>query len=269
MNTTSYRLALPSTKKVPLVVSVPHAGTQFPEELLDDFLSHVIQHPEDTDWFVDQLYQFAPRLGITLIAANYSRYVIDLNRSPYNYPLYPHQGLQTSLTPTQSFNGTNLYRQSPLCPNEIQRRIKEYYIPYHECISQLLEDLTSDFGHVLFFDAHSIKHRVPSLRQKPFLDLTLSDNNGKCSHPQLAQSALRRLQNSPYTVGYNSFFLGGQLVRSMGQPHKKHYGLQLEISQNIYMDENTTKYLPNKAHQLQNLLQSLLIDLIQTMESLI
>ena len=79
---------------------------------------------------------------------------------------------------------------------------------------------------------------------------------------------MERLKKSPYTVAYNSVFLGGQLIRTMGQPTHQIYGLQLEMCQNIYMDEDKIQYLPEKALKVQNLLKSLFLDLIQTMESL-
>ena len=263
-----YHLISPSKNKVPILVSVPHSGTNFPKELLNDYHPHVIQHPADTDWFVDQLYNFAPELGITFIVAQFSRYVIDLNRDPKNQPLYPSERLETPLVPTQSFSGQDLYWKQTPDLNEIQRRIENYYTPYYQRISSTLNDLKSTFGQALFFDAHSIKHFVPSIQEKPFSQLTLSDYNGRCSHPRIAQQALNRLKSGPYTVSYNSVFLGGQLTRSMGQPANHIYSLQLEMCQNIYMDEEATQYLPEKALNVQNLLKLLFSDLIQTMESM-
>ena len=268
MDEKCYHLTSPPKNKVPILVSVPHSGTNFPEELVNDYHPHIIQHPADTDWFVDQLYSFAPELGITLIVAQFSRYVIDLNRDLKNQPLYPNERLETPLVPTQSFAEEDLYQKRPPDLHEIQRRIKNYYSPYHQCISSILNDLKSTFGQALFFDAHSIKHLVSSIQEKPFSQLTLSDYKGQCSHPRIAQQALNRLKSGPYTVSYNSSFLGGQLTRSMGQPANQIYSLQLEMCQNIYMDEETTRYLPEKALKVQDLLKLLFSDLIQTMASM-
>ena len=259
-----YRLISPLRGKVPILVSIPHSGTRFPKELLNDYHSHVIQHPEDTDWFVDRLYDFAPQLGLTLIVAPFSRYVIDLNRSPTDRLLYTRG--QTSLVPQQSFLGQSLYQVPPPDPQEIQRRVENYYNPYYKCISSVLDDFKSTFGQALFFDAHSIRHFVPSIHKEPFSQLILSDYRGQCSHPQLVKQALNRLRSSAYIVAYNSVFLGGQLVRSIGQPDQKIYGLQLEMCQNIYMDEKNTRYLPEKAVKVQDLLKLLFGDLIQTLE---
>jgi len=56
--------------------------------------------PTTHDWFVHQLYDFAPSMGMTLIAAKYSRWVVDLNRDPQSKPLYTDGRIITALCPT-------------------------------------------------------------------------------------------------------------------------------------------------------------------------
>ncbi len=36
----------------------------------------------NTDWYSPQLYNFLPELGVTMVEATHSRYVVDLNRDP-------------------------------------------------------------------------------------------------------------------------------------------------------------------------------------------
>ena len=82
MNQAPYTVIKPAQKTVPIVLSVPHCGTAFPSEIIDDYKAEKITAPDDTDWFVHDLYDFVSDLGVTLIHANYSRWVIDLNRDP-------------------------------------------------------------------------------------------------------------------------------------------------------------------------------------------
>ena len=84
-----YRVTLPEAQRIPILLSIPHCGTAFPDEIKNDYIQDLIKAPDDTDWFVDQLYDFAPALGITVISAVWSRWVIDLNRNPDSKPLYP------------------------------------------------------------------------------------------------------------------------------------------------------------------------------------
>ncbi len=119
--------------EVPILISVPHCGIEFPDELKDQYNPDPITAPDDTDWFVNQLYDFAPSMGMTLIAAKYSRWVIDLNRDPQSKPLYTDGRIITALCPTTTFLGEPLYRdeRKEIDQQEINRRLDSYYWPYH------------------------------------------------------------------------------------------------------------------------------------------
>ena len=83
-----FRIISSKNSEVPIILSVPHCGIVFPADLTDQYKSDLISAPDDTDWFVDTLYDFVSYMGITMIAAQYSRWVIDLNRDPQSKPLY-------------------------------------------------------------------------------------------------------------------------------------------------------------------------------------
>jgi N-formylglutamate amidohydrolase len=85
----------------------------------------------DTDWHVRQLYEFATSLGAGIIAANYSRYVVDLNRPSNDDALYPGQ-LSTGLCPARTFAGAEIYRGGHVMDaGEQQERVTAYWQPYH------------------------------------------------------------------------------------------------------------------------------------------
>jgi len=65
---------------LPLLVSVPHDGRQIPDEVRERMTQSGLDIP-DTDWHVAKLYDFVRDMGVKLLVADYSRYVIDLNRS--------------------------------------------------------------------------------------------------------------------------------------------------------------------------------------------
>ena len=48
--------------RTPLIVSMPHVGTQVPEAVEREF-TPVARALTDTDWHVDRLYDFVPELG--------------------------------------------------------------------------------------------------------------------------------------------------------------------------------------------------------------
>ena len=157
--TQPFYITEPTVPKVPLIVSSPHSGVEFPDELKTHFRPELMAQPDDTDWFIHDLYNFASSLGITLIHAKYSRWVIDLNRNPESKPLYNDGRLITELVPKTDFLGNSLYTEKKFVPDniEIERRLKNYYRPYYEKIESLLAERIAEFGKVFgpYFECSS------------------------------------------------------------------------------------------------------------------
>jgi len=255
-------------KQVPIIVSVPHCGTAFPDELSDQYNQELIVAPDDTDWFVDKLYDFAPSMGITMIAATYSRWVIDLNRDPASKPLYTDGRIITALCPTTTFLGQPLYTDAQTSVNEeeVKRRLKYYYYPYHQKIQSLLDDCKRTFGKVLLWDCHSIREVVPTIQQEKFPDLILGDADSKSAATTLSTTALQSLRSSVYGVNHNHPFKGGTITRSFGKPTENQHALQLEMSKKKYMDETETKYDEYKASSIRSLLKITFENLIDQLQ---
>ena len=88
-NPAAFKVTYPKNKKVGILLSIPHCGVCFPNELEKDFKKEMASSPDDTDWDLNKLYDFASDLGVTTIEAVYSRWVIDLNRTPQINPCIP------------------------------------------------------------------------------------------------------------------------------------------------------------------------------------
>lgn len=261
----------------PIVVSCPHSGTQIPPDILRQMDRSVASRLDDTDWFVHDLYSFAPKIGITLIHATYSRYVVDLNRDPSGRKLYADARSETTLVPQKTFGGEPLYTGEGPDAQETLRRIKTYYDPYHDALRTLLHELRKAHGHVLLWDAHSIKRHVPSVRSEPFSDMILGDQMGKTASPLLTQAALSSLrqtasqdgaQGTAYDVQHNHPFMGGYITRHFGQSAPGIHALQLEMSQDIYMDEKAQRRDLSKEAKVATVLESTLTKLSSVLASL-
>ncbi len=257
----------PLGPKVPVLLSVPHCGIQFPDDIRDSYHSHLIDKPDDTDWFVHQLYNFASEMGITMIHAIYSRWVIDLNRDPESIPLYNDGRIITNLVPTQTFFGEDLYHEPPNA-EEIERRKELYYWPYYRQIESMLHELRKEFDHVLFYDAHSIRSVVPTIRTEPFPDLVLGNQERTTAAAELIDTASEVLEASRYQVQHNDPFKGGKLTRYFGKPETGVHALQLEMSKIHYMDEDNTVYNADKANEMRVVLKEMFAKLIVKLEQL-
>ncbi|NIE62490.1 N-formylglutamate deformylase [Burkholderia sp. Ax-1719] len=252
----------------PLVISIPHLGTQIPANLQHLYTEEALKLA-DTDWHLDRLYAFARALNATLIGAKISRYVIDLNRPPNDESLYPGQ-TTTGLCPTETFRGQPLYK--PACaPNETERaeRVAQYWQPYHTALSAELTRLRKRHTNVLLWEAHSIASILPRLFDNKLPDLNLGTQDGRTCAPEVQQAAIAAMSASPYTGIANGRFKGGYITRSFGAPSNGIHAIQLEMCQSTYMNEAAPfDYQSEKAEAIQPTLRSMLSAALEAIEKL-
>ncbi len=263
-----YIIIEPKTQKVPFILSVPHCGTDFPDELKNDYIPEMMANPDDTDWFVHELYNFASEMGITIIYARYSRWVIDLNRDPESAPLYDDGRIITGLTTTTDFFGKDIYISEDIIPNqaEVERRLEKYYWPYYQKIISLLEERKREFGRVLLWDAHSIRRSVPTIRKDFFPDMILGNNDGKTADSQLIDTALSNLRSGEFQVNHNTPFKGGHITRFFGHPSNNIHALQLEMNKILYMNDEELVFDEDRANKVRAVLKKTFNKLIEKMQ---
>ncbi|MEM8681701.1 MAG: N-formylglutamate deformylase [Planctomycetota bacterium] len=243
----------------PLLVSVPHAGTQVPEPMLGGF-SPAARALPDTDWFVDRLYDWAPRLGCTMLVTRMSRYVIDVNRPPDDTPLY--DTATTGLVPLCQFDGTPIYAEPPTSTEVLDRRSR-YYDPYHDALRSQLDRIHANHGHAVLFDAHSIRSEVPRLFEGKLPELNLGTYSQQSAATSLIQLVTGEIADSDYSHVVDGRFKGGYITRHYGRPEAGIHALQLELSQVTYMDEAHGHYDDRGATKLQSLLRPILQSLME------
>lgn len=240
----------------PLLISVPHDGSHLPMNMRERMSSTGLTLP-DTDWHVAELYDFARDLGASMLVANYSRYVVDLNRSAIDEDLYPGQ-VVTGLCPTKTFSGEAIYAAGTVSDAEKVQRVQAYWQPYHDCIESTLAALRAEHGYALLWDAHSIPSVVPRLFEGALPELNIGTNSAKSCAAHIETAVVDVAMESPYSVAVNGRFKGGYITRHYGQPASNVHAIQLEIAQRAYMDEATTVYDVEKAHRLRDTLRGLL-----------
>lgn len=226
--------------RVPLLISLPHVGTEIPAELVERLVPRALAS-EDSDWHLERLYRpLAERLSASLIVPRYSRYVIDLNRPPDDQPLYPGASGGTGLVPTRFFSNEALYRDGAE-PDaaEITARREAYWQPYHQALAAELERLRAAHGHALLFDGHSIRSELPWLFEGrlPALNLGTADD-ASCAPAITTRLAALLAGQTQFSHVVNGRFKGGYITRHYGQPARGWHAVQLEMCQRCYMDES-------------------------------
>lgn len=247
---------------LPLLISMPHVGTNIPAEVRAQ-MTPVADQLTDTDWHLPLLYNMTGELGASVIHAEYSRYVIDLNRSSDDSSLYPGQDT-TGLCPIDTFAKEALYAEGKVPDStEVQRRIQLYWQPYHQQLQAELTRLRAKHGIAILWDAHSIASQVPRFFQGKLPDLNFgtADQLSCASGLQqtLAATLQKQMAEPAYSHVFNGRFKGGYITRHYGQPVQNIHAVQLEMSQCIYMDEAAPYlYRADLAAQVQPLLRNLI-----------
>lgn len=246
---------------IPLLVSMPHSGILIPNDIQRQ-MSAIANEKIDTDWHLPLLYNMLKELGVSKIQAQYSRYVIDLNRSSNDENLYPGQDT-TGLCPIDTFEKQALYIDQAPSKEEVQRRVEIYWKPYHQKIQEELDRLVSIHGIAILWDAHSIASQVPRFFEGKLKDLNFGTADQKSCSLDLQNTLQNSLSSSPnaaqFSQVFNGRFKGGYITRQYGQPFKNIHAVQLEMSQCLYMNEESPfLYREDLAERIQPVLKTLL-----------
>ncbi len=118
------------------------------------------------------------------------------------------------------------------------------------------------FGIAVLFDGHTIRSEVPRFYNGRIPDLNLGSANGDSAAPELAERAFSALLGQNYSVVWDERFTGGYITRRYGNPTAGIHALQLELTWRNYMDEESFRYVPERANRLKPLLEELLSILV-------
>ena len=251
----------------PLLISAPHNGAELPAEIAVKMTARATQS-EDTDWFMRELYEpIARSLNATLLCARFSRYVVDLNRPASDESLYPGQRT-TSLCPAETFSGEPLYPSvDALTAQDKQARVETYWKPYHQALSEHLARLKALHGHVLLWEAHSIKSVVPLLFEGRLPDFNLGSFEGRSCHPAVERS-LNHIWSTlqptvPWSFVLNGRFKGGHITRAYGDPSQGIHAVQLELSQRVYLGDEEAPAWSEETQKRADLARESILPLIK------
>lgn len=220
----------------PLIVSIPHAGTEVPDDLLGDV--HSVERARyDADLYIDRLYDFARQLGATIFRTTISRTVIDMNRDPSGVSLYPGQ-TTTDLCPLTTFDGEPLWRpgREPDAA-EIERRKRLYFEPYHTALQGEIDRLRARHKAIVLYEAHSIRSFAPRLFDGELPQFNIGSNDGRSCDDALTRAVERICERSGGSWITNGRFKGGWTTRHYGQPEKGVHAIQMELAMRGYLDE--------------------------------
>ncbi len=263
----------------PLFLTSPHSGEALAPEAtwLSDL--DLILRLRDVDRFVDELYSpAAGALGLPLIAAKWSRYVVDLNRSEGDVD-------QGSVRGAKEVKGTHprglhwqvttrgeVLMQTPIDEQLHQLLLKKYFRPFHDQVATRFAQLKADgYTHVFHLDLHSMPSKGTQLHSDPGKDraqVVVSDWLGKSSRPDFRDLVVKSYQSAGFQVALNDPYIGGGITQRYGSPGAGQHTIQIELNRSLYMDEETKERLPGAFERVQEQLLAALSKILTGIDHL-
>ena len=217
---------------LPILLSVPHGGTETPPEVADRVIASPRDVFEDGDAFTRDIYDLGDRV-VHVQSARIARAFVDLNRAEDDRPPGNPDGVVKSATcfdrPVYS---------APLEDEAIEALLAGYHRPYHAA----LEDAARSAGAVLALDCHSMAATPPPVapdagRPRPLFCLSNGDGT-TCDDVRLRELASRladAFECPPGEVALNRPFRGGYITRRHGRNPLP--WVQVEMSRVLYLSD--------------------------------
>jgi len=249
-----YRLDRPPEILTPVVVASPHSGRHYPVEFLRASMldERAIRSSEDA--FMDILVGGALALGAPVIAAEYPRAWLDLNRSPEEMDPGVVDGVgrvvQTprissglGVIPRVVANGRAIYR-GKLTRAEAEARIAQVWRPYHAALDTLMAGAQAAYGEAVLLDFHSMPHEALDSVARPGFrrpDVVLGDRFGASAAGEVMDALEDGFLAEGLSVIRNAPFAGAFVTQHYGRPARGRHAVQVEIDRALYMNERTVR----------------------------
>lgn len=266
----SFNLTLPNTAAIPVLVEVPHAGTDVPEAVQDELFAPEDALLRDADIFVDQLYANAPNLGAALLCASVSRYVVDLNRAQDDFDSatvndHPTAALAQprGVVWRATTDGRPLLRR-PLSFGALRKRLARYYVPYHDALRQTLDALHARFGFAILLAGHSMPSRGRSLHVDAGVrraDVVPGTRGRTTADARVIDLVDAHFRNAGLSVRHDDPYKGGFATTHYGRPDLARHAIQIELNRALYVDETTFTRRAGDFEKLQHVLDALVVKL--------
>lgn len=236
----------PAEPASPVVVSIPHAGRDYPPTMAPMLRVAQAKLLPLEDRYVDLLAAEAPATGAALIVARRPRAWIDLNRAEAELdPAMLDGGVEAELDDTLKVRGGlglvprrlpgigEIWRRR-LDPAEVARRIADDYRPYHAALRQALDAARARFGVAVLLDLHSMPPvKGTAWRTPP--RIVLGDRFGRSAGPRYMSRLAALAQAAGLSVAENSPYSGGHILERHGDPANGVHAVQVEIDRSLYL----------------------------------
>jgi len=225
---------------LPVLLSVPHSGRDYPDWLVEMAAGERQSLCMLEDPLVDRLVWRALGRGCGAVVAIAPRAAVDCNRAEDEIdPAViegPRRGRMTArargglgIIPARTQQHGYLWRRA-IKPGELEQRLDQAHRPYHRALEEQLSLLMDRFGAVLLLDCHSMPPPAPGVPQ-----IVFGDCRGRAADAWVGAEAMAIATRHGFSAGLNDPFAGGHIIDHHGRPARGVHALQVEIDRRCYL----------------------------------
>ncbi len=213
------------SNRLPLLISVPHAGLTVPPAIARFCLLTPAQILEESDGGAKTIYGFADQVR-GYLSTEIARIIVDLNRAPQDRR--PH-----GVVKQRTFHDEPVYRRK-LPDGLVKRLLKDHYYPYHRRLGAMI----ARGGFLLGVDCHTMAGIGPALapdpgQKRPWVCLS-NAHGGSCPTAWFDGLAGALASCFDGNVALNQPYAGGYITCHYGQFMP---WVQIELSREPFMSD--------------------------------
>ena len=222
----------------PLVISIPHSGTDIPQDIAP--ICNLATKREHTDW---ELQELVAPLSETTLVANVSRYIVDVNR------FKPRTGKATQpIIPRIDEVGNQLFNNYPSKKKQADW-LQRYYSPYYLHLENLLNEKLEQHERVLLVDLHSYDDKLFQIS-----DIILGTRKKQTINEKLLAQLQRLFHEEGISTQVDTPFSGGNIITTFGK-RPRIEAVQIEVPYSLYLEGYSLH--PERASILQTQFQNI------------
>ena len=228
---------------LPVLLSVPHSGRDYPEWLVDMASGGRPALATLEDPLVDRLVWRAIQRGAGAVIARAPRAAVDCNRAEHDIDPSVVDGARSGrmsarargglgIVPGRTQQHGHLWRRA-ISAVQLGERLDQAHRPYHRAIDEQLSLLMDRFGCALLLDCHSMP--PPPEGVAP---VVIGDGRGSTADFWLSREALAIANGCGFAAALNVPFAGGHVIERHARPALGVHALQIEIDRRCYLDRS-------------------------------
>lgn len=262
-------LFVPPRNGLPLVLSIPHAGREYPSWLLAEANGGRNALATLEDPIVDRLAWRAVAAGFGAVIARTPRGAIDCNRAEAEVdpaaladvasaPVGPRARHGLGIVPSRSSRQSRLWKH-PIARERFEARLDAVHRPYHRLIEGELNALHKAHGIALLLDLHSMPPRGSHAAQ-----IVVGNRHGTSSDDWIAREACSIANRLGFRSALNDPYAGAFTVEHHGHPACGIHALQVEIDRGAYLARDMMSAGPG-FDRVSRLIEALAVELAGAM----